>query len=167
VVTTRTSLEEYLSTTYRPDAEYINGELRERHVGELEHSRMVKAIVRWFEQYEKAWQIEALPDVRVQVSADNFRVPDICLRPLANADYRFVTSVPSAVIEVVSPEDSVSDYRERIADYRQKGIPGIWVVDPKTRRGWDCSSGDWIETAVFRLPDSAIYLDLSAVRQQQ
>ena len=164
MVTTKLSLREYLATAYHPDAEYVDGELRERNVGELEHSRMVKAIMRWFEQYECSWQIEALSDVRVQVRAENYRVPDICLRPLSNPDIRFVTAAPAAIIEVLSPEDSVSDYRERIADYRQKGIPGIWVIDPKTRKGWDCSSGDWIETAVFRLPDSPIYLDLGGLR---
>ena len=164
MATTKTSLEEYLSTTYRPDVEYINGELKERNVGDLEHSRMVKAILRWFGQYETAWQIEALPDVRVQVNPQNYRVPDICLRRLASSDVRFVTSIPAAVIEVLSPEDSVSDYRDRIADYRQKGIHGIWVVDPKTGQGWDCSSGDWIETAVFKLPDSPIFLDLTAIQ---
>ena len=163
MATTKVSLEEYLGTSYRPDVEYIDGELKERNVGELEHARMVKAILLWFEKYESSWQLEALPDVRVQVSAENYRVPDVCLRPLANADVRFVTAVPAAVIEVLSPEDSISDYRARIADYRQKGIPGIWVVDPKTRKGWDCSSGNWIETSVFRLADSPIYLDLSAI----
>jgi len=167
MATTKVSLEEYLSTSYRPDAEYIDGELRERNVGELEHSRMVKAILRWFERFETSWQLEALPDVRVQVRTDNYRVPDICLRPLANPDVRFVTAVPAAVIEVLSPEDSISDYRERIADYLQKGIPGIWIVDPKTRKGWDCSSGDWIESVIFRLPDSPIYLDLTAVASGQ
>ncbi len=163
MATTKVSLEEYLNTSYRPDVEYIDGELKERNVGELEHARMVKAILRWFVQYESAWELEALPDVRVQVSAENYRVPDVCLRRLANRDIRFVTSVPAVVIEVLSPEDSISDYRARIADYRQKGIPGIWVVDPKTRKGWDCSSGNWIETTVFRLADSPIYLDLSAI----
>ena len=132
-------------------------------MGELEHSRMVKAILRWFEQYESSWHIEALPDVRVQVSAENYRVPDICLRPLENQDVRFVTSIPTAVIEVLSPEDSVSDYRARIADYRGKGIPGIWIVDPRTRNGWDCSHGDWIESVVFRLAGSPVHLDLNAV----
>jgi len=161
--TTKTSLDEYLSTSYRPDAEYIDGELRERNVGELEHARMVKAILQWFERYESSWQLEALPDVRVQVSAENYRVPDICLRPLANPDVRFVTAVPAAVIEVLSPEESISDYRARIADFRQKGIAGIWVVDQKTSKGWDCSSGNWIETTNFRLPESPIYLDLGAI----
>jgi Uma2 family endonuclease len=82
----------------------------------------------------------------------------------ANPDVRFVTATPAVVIEILSPEDNISDYRARIADYRQKGISGIWIVDPKTRKGWDCSSGNWIETVLFRLPDSPVYLDLSAVR---
>jgi len=163
MATTKTSLEEYLGATYRPDMEYIDGELRERNVGELEDARMIKAILRWLEQYETAWQIEALPDVRVQVSPENYRVPDICLRPVDNPDVRFVTAIPAAVIEVLSPEDSVSDYRDRIADYRHKGIRGIWVVDPKTRKGWDCSSGDWVEAALFKLPGSPIFLDLGEI----
>ena len=125
MATTKVSLEEYLSTGYRPDVEYIDGELKERNVGDLEHARMVKAILRWFEQYETSWQLEALPDVRVQVSAENYRVPDICLRPLANPGVRFITATPAVVVEALSPVDSISDYRARIADYRQKGIPGI------------------------------------------
>ena len=137
-------------------------EPRERNAGELEHSRMVKAILRWFERYEAEWQIEALPDIRVQVRADNYRVPDVCLRPLANPDFRFITAVPAAVIEVLSLEDSVSDYRERIADYRRKGIAAIWLVDPKTRRGWNCSTGDWIESALFKIAGSPVHLDLGA-----
>ena len=164
MATTKVSVQEYLGTSYRPDVEYIDGELKERNVGELEHARMVKAILRWFEQYEASWQMEALPDVRVQVNAENYRVPDICLRPQANPDVRFITATPAVVIEVLSPEDSISDYRARIADYRQKGIPGIWVVDPKSRKGWDCSSGNWIETSTFRLSDSPVYLDLSAIQ---
>ena len=125
MATTKVSLEEYLSTGYRPDVEYIDGELKERNVGDLEHARMVKAILRWFEQYETSWQLEALPDVRVQVSAENYRVPDICLRSLANPGVRFITATPAVVVEALSPEDSISDYRARIADYRQNGIPGI------------------------------------------
>jgi len=35
MATTKTSFEVYLSTSYRPDAEYIDGELRGRNVGEL------------------------------------------------------------------------------------------------------------------------------------
>jgi hypothetical protein len=34
------SVEEYLSTVYRPDCEYIDGEVVSRNVGEFDHGRM-------------------------------------------------------------------------------------------------------------------------------
>ncbi len=42
MATTKVSLEEYLNTSYRPDVEYIDGELQERNVGEIEHARMIR-----------------------------------------------------------------------------------------------------------------------------
>lgn len=33
-------LKEYLTTCYRPDCEYVNGEVRERSVGKWEHARV-------------------------------------------------------------------------------------------------------------------------------
>jgi hypothetical protein len=36
--TTLTSLAEYLSTTYHPDRDYVDGQLEERNDGEFEHA---------------------------------------------------------------------------------------------------------------------------------
>ena len=33
-------VEEYLKTTYRPDCDYIDGEVLERNVGEFKHGRL-------------------------------------------------------------------------------------------------------------------------------
>ena len=163
MATTKTSLEKYLGTSYRPDVEYIDGELQGRNVGEIEHAEMILAVLAWFLGRREEWQVRILPDVRVQVRPERFRVPDVCLCPGSNTDTRIVTTTPLAVIEVLSPEDRIGDYRERIADYNQMGIRGVWVIDPQTRKGWDCSSGSWMETTCFRLPESPIYLDLSAI----
>src|ERR1044071_8642004 len=77
--TTKISVEEYLHTAYRPDVEYVDGEIQERNVGEIEHARMIKAVLKWFMQHEMEWRVEALSDVRVQVSPDRFRIPAICV----------------------------------------------------------------------------------------
>jgi hypothetical protein len=42
------SLAEYLSTSYRPDCDFVDGEVRERNVGESEHSILQAAITAWF-----------------------------------------------------------------------------------------------------------------------
>lgn len=48
MATTKVSLEEYLNTSYRPDVEYIDGELQQRNVGEIEHAKMILAVLLWF-----------------------------------------------------------------------------------------------------------------------
>jgi Uma2 family endonuclease len=70
---------------------------------------------------------------------------------------------PIAVIEVLSPEDRISRYQQRFADYRQMGIGHIWVVDPRTRHGYDCSAGSWLETMSFRAENSPIAVDLAVI----
>jgi hypothetical protein len=38
-------VEEYLQKTYRPDCDYVDGEIRERHVGQYDHSRLQALIL--------------------------------------------------------------------------------------------------------------------------
>jgi Uma2 family endonuclease len=155
------SIEEYLNGSYEPDVEYVDGQLEERNVGEIEHSDVIAAIMKVFLQHEKEWQIRVRPDVRTQVAPTRFRVPDIVICSRSSRDKRIVREAPLVVIEVLSPEDRISRYHQRIADYRAMGVKGIWVVDPETRRGWDCSSGNWIEATEFRL--APIFMNLVTV----
>jgi len=153
------SVEEYLNSSYEPDMEYVDGELEERNVGEIEHSRVIKHIMKWFLKHEEEWNVELLPDVRTQVGPTRYRVPDIVLCSRSSQDKRIVREAPLVIIEVLSPEDRISRYHQRIADYRAMGVQAIWVVDPETRRGWDCSSGsNWIETSEFSLPPISLNL---------
>ena len=57
---TQISLGEYLQTTYRPDREYIDGELREKSMGKYEHSRIQALLAAWFIKNEGLWRAIAL-----------------------------------------------------------------------------------------------------------
>ena len=70
-------LNEYLESVYEPECEYIDGELRERNVGEVEHSRQQVLISRYLSNREEQWGIVVLPEQRVQVKAMSYRGPDI------------------------------------------------------------------------------------------
>lgn len=65
---------------------------------------------------------------------------------------------PLIVIEILSPEDRVSRYKERLEDYRRMGVPNIWVIDPMTLDGVDCSTGNWNKTETFRVEGIEIYM---------
>jgi hypothetical protein len=43
------------------------------------------------------------------------------------------------------------------------GVRHIWVVDPQHRRGYDCSTGSWIEAMSFQVENSPIAVDLAVI----
>ncbi len=50
--TTRIPIEQYLATSCEPDAEYVNGEVEERNVGQYDHSVVQRAILLWFHLHD-------------------------------------------------------------------------------------------------------------------
>jgi hypothetical protein len=60
-----------------------------------------------------------------------------------------------------SPEDRIRRYSERLEDYRRMGERNAWVIDPATRKGFDRSTGSWIEAS--RVAASPIRTDLAAI----
>jgi Uma2 family endonuclease len=126
------SVEEYLNTTYRPDRDYISGELVERTVGEYDHSRLQALITGILLAHETLWHLRTLPEQRVQVTPDRYRVPDLCIIR-RGVEEQTVTRPPVLCIEILSKDDTTRALEERIHDYLQFGVPTVWLIDPKTR----------------------------------
>jgi len=55
-------LAEYLNTSYRPDREYVDGEVLERNVGKKEHSRLQALLASWFVRFEDEWNVAAFTE---------------------------------------------------------------------------------------------------------
>ena len=68
MVTTQLSLDQYLRSSYRPDCDYVAGELEERNVGEKEHSAVQAFFVKWFAAHEEEYGLEAYPEIRIKIS---------------------------------------------------------------------------------------------------
>jgi Uma2 family endonuclease len=143
--TTLIALDTYLKTAYRPDCEYLDGELKERNVGEKEHARFQKLILRFFLDLEDRGVISVYPELRVQVAATRFRVPDLVVLRADAPEEQIITHPPLIVIEILSPADSLMGMRERITDYLNFQIPNVWLVDPSDRMGYICHSGSFRE----------------------
>jgi Uma2 family endonuclease len=129
-------LEEYLQTSYRPDCEYVDGELLERNVGEWDHSRLQGLLYRYLGNREKEWGILVVPEQRVQVKARRFRVPDITVLTGPAPTGGIITDPPFLCIEVLSPEDRMQQMQERIDDYLTFGVRYVWLIHPGTRRAF-------------------------------
>jgi Uma2 family endonuclease len=152
------SVEDYLHTSYSPDCDYVDGELQERNLGEFDHADVQAALAAWFRNHAKEWNIRAVTELRIRVAQTRFRIADVCLISRDSAVEQVPTRAPLAIIEVLSPEDRVSRYQQRLDDYRAMGVRNIWVVDPETQRGYDCSAGSWIEKQSFAIENSPITL---------
>jgi Uma2 family endonuclease len=133
-------ISEYLDSVYRPDREYIDGELLERNLGELDHSRFQFCLIRYLASRESEWGIVVLPEQRVQVKATRFRVPDITVVAGALPTTPILREPPFLCIEILSRGDSMDDMQERIDDYLAFGVPHVWVVNPRKLRAFHYSS---------------------------
>src|SRR6266446_6344575 len=98
------SVEEYLRTSYRPDCDYVDGEVVERNMGEYDHSRPQGRTLVYLMSREERWGITAVPEQRVQVSATRFRIPDVCV-VLGTPTEQIFTKPPFLCVEILSPED--------------------------------------------------------------
>jgi Uma2 family endonuclease len=156
------SIGEYMRTSFRPDCEYIDGEVRERNVGKWEHSRIQVLLAVWFSSKESQWGVLTATEQRVWVSATRIRIPDVILvREEQQPDV--TTEPPLLVVEILSPDDSYSDTEERAKDYFRMGVSTVWIIDPKTRTGRMCDSRAWVSSTRLEVADSPIYVDLAEI----
>jgi Uma2 family endonuclease len=128
------SVEEYLQTTYEPDAEYIDGRIVKRSVPQFDHGRLQLQLGAYFYAHEKEWNVIGVTETRVQVRPAYFRVPDLCLvreRPEGG----IIVQPPAICIEILSPDDSAKELADKIAEYLQFGADAVWVMDPIERNG--------------------------------
>ncbi len=129
-------LAEYLETAYRPDRDYLDGELLERNVGEWDHSRLQMLLSGYLSNREKQWGILVVPEQRVQVKPTRFRVPDILVLAGPAPEKPIIDEPPFLCIEILSRSDRVEEMQERIDDYLDFGVRYVWLIHPRTRRAF-------------------------------
>ena len=88
------SVREYLTTSYDPDCDNVDGVVEERNAGETDYSALQMAVAAYFYERRKEWGVTVLPEQRVQVSERvkdylQFGVPYIfLLDPMTRKAYR-------------------------------------------------------------------------------
>ena len=159
---------EYLATTYHPDREYVDGELVERNVGEFNHSRPQTRLAALFIVRETDWNIRVVVEQRIQGKPTRFRIPDVCV-VLANTEVEQIYRRPPFLcVEILSKDDTMTQIQEKIDDYFQMGVAHVWVIDPRTRRGYQYTAEGMREAkdGVMRTSNPELAVPLSQVLEQ-
>jgi Uma2 family endonuclease len=157
------SVREYLATSYRPDCEYVDGRIEERNLGEYDHGLLQLILGNLFMNNRDAWKIRAVTDVRTQVNSRRFRVPDLSVLRADAPKEQIITHPPLIVIEILSPEDRLSRFQERIDDYLAFGVENIWIIDPESRTAYTATPGGLhpVRTNELTVPETPIRVVLS------
>jgi Uma2 family endonuclease len=157
------TVREYLSTSWSPDREFVDGRIEERNLGEKEHSLIQRYLTFLFMLKRAEWGVEVFPELRTQVAATNFRVPDVLVVRAGEAFERYLTHPPLIAIEILSSEDSLRKMQEKFTNYQRFGIPNIWIIDPEPRLAYRYTAAglEQVQTCELAVPETPIRVVLS------
>jgi len=159
------SIEEYLHTSYKPDAHFVDGEIEERNVGEYDHSKIQTLIAFLFTLNEDEWATDAVVEQRIRISSSRVRICDVAILR-TDAPREEVTATPPLIcIEILSPNDRIPRAELVLADYFAMGVPNIWLIDPYNRAAYTFGANGLrsADPTNLAVPESPIYIDLTAL----
>ncbi len=159
------SASEYLSTCYEHDAEFVDGRIEERPVGERDHGLLQRKLLLLLSAPATEAFFLCIPELRVQTSASRYRVPDLCVVSVDAPEEQVVVTPPLLCIEILSPEDTMRRTLTRVRDFLSMGVPEVWVFEPELRIVQCCVTGSTTERGggVLRVPGTPISISIEDV----
>jgi Uma2 family endonuclease len=157
------SVEQYLSTVYEHDCEYLDGVIEERDLGEFEHSFLQLFLGSIFVSHRADWGVIAVSEQRVQTQASHFRVPDLTILRVGAPRERILTHPPFLVIEIQSAEDTLRRTAAKSAEYLAFGILHVWVIDPAARVAYRGTADglELVRSGELAIPETPIRIILA------
>jgi Uma2 family endonuclease len=137
-VQTAIPIDEYLHTSFEgTDREYRDGEVVERSMPDYLHGKCQLLLGALFIALRNRLKLYPCTETRMRLPNNRVLIPDVAVfhpsEPLNVPD-----SPPLIAIEVLSSDDRMSQVRSKLEEYRAWGVPHVWLVDPYSRRLYDC-----------------------------
>jgi len=110
--------------------------------------------------------VRVYPELRLQVDAEHVRVPDVMVIRESDPADEIVTVAPLLCIEVLSPDDRMSDTQEKVDEYLDMGVDSVWVIDPRRRKAFQTDVRSLQPVEVLTVPDTRIAIPLSDVFEE-
>ena len=123
--------------------------------------------VQFLRNHAREWDIYAVPECRMEVAPNRYRIPDIVVVSRSEKPDRIIRSAPLLCIEILSPDDTFRRIQSRVDDYLAMGVKDVWVLDPKDGRVFTVSGGrqQFAEDRVLTLPGTAVRVDLDEIER--
>ena len=149
----QTPIEDYLHTSFKPDREYLDGEVVERNVGNDPHSEAQWRLCLAFGKLNEKHPVHGRPELRVRVTDSHYRIVDLAVYVGEKPSELVPSTPPLIAIEILSPDDPMSETLKKLEEYRRWGVAHIWLVDPQRRTLHSLTEQTLHEVASFVLPE--------------
>ncbi len=156
------SIEQYLRTSYHPDADFVDGEVETRHMGERSHNFIKGYLFSLINANTCTRGIEAIIEQRIRIDSSRVRVCDVTAISTDIAFEEVLTAPPLLCIEVMSSEDRLKRAELVLTDYFAMGVPNIWLVDPIRRIAYTFGAKGLEQTAglTLSIDGTAVSVDI-------
>jgi Uma2 family endonuclease len=131
---TQIRAEDYLRMTFEHDAEFVHGEIVERSMPDLDHGRIQFLLGMAFPRVVASHPLYPCSEVRMKVAPGIYRIPDFAVFAGRLPAQQVPDKPPLIAVEILSKDDRHSDLMQKLEEYREWGVPHIWVIDPSTKR---------------------------------
>lgn len=158
-------ISEYLHTLYRPDCDYVDGQLQERLYGLWDHSAVRGELLHLLMTDESKRHCEALLSLRVKISETRYRVADVCVLSKTAPREQIIVTPPLLCMEVLEPMDIMERIEEKVRDFLGIGVPEVWLIDPATRVVRVCTTAREVlwSSGKLTVPHTAVVLDIAHI----
>lgn len=158
---TRLTLEEFLALPEtKPGSEYLDGEVVQKSMPTTDHAIIQRLLSLVFGLFLRAHPIaEGGPEWRCvfgPAGQEWGRLPDFALvmrerLRSTRGDGPFF-GAPDIAVEIMSPDDRMSDVLDKVRFYLENGVRLVWLIDPRTRTVMVWST--WDEAHLFTEADT-------------
>ena len=135
--------EEFLHMPENEGAELVDGRIVEVPMGSMSSwlgGELLFLVRLFLSSHDIGWVFPQETGMAIwQNRPRHVRKPDLAFvragrLPGGKPEEGWLSVRPDLVVEVVSPGDTVQELEEKLEDYREAGIPLIWVIHPSLRR---------------------------------
>jgi len=153
---TQIPVEQYLSTDYEREPEYIHGEIVERPMPNLIHS-----VIQQFLSVRLHSVGQCCPELRLRLAEDLYLEPDLSVFVTSTPTDLVPSTPPDIVVEIVSPDERYPRLLEKLEEYRRWGVRHIWVVEPQMQRFQVYADGSLTSVPQFEVSERGFALSAS------
>ena len=115
--------------TFQHDAEFVHGEIVERGIPDLSHSRIQTLLAVRFENLRQHHGLFGCVELRMRVAPDVYRIPDVAVFAGKLPEQQVPDSPPLVVVEIISKDDRYLDLMQKRTGTRT-AIPSAFPIIP-------------------------------------